>query len=306
MKGTVIKMLDYLLVFLSVVLLAVSFMVQKLYQKKTSDVKDSAVNFNLAAALITFVIFFATNGFTIRFTPYSVIMSFLRSLCGFTYSLLGFAILKRGSVSLYMLFLMSGGMLVPAVWGWLFLGETEKMALRIIGVVIIVCALVISNLGKEKPDKSILLLCTVIFFLNGFVSVTSKLHQVNTTCDAVGTTDFVLITTIFSVVSSIVMKIWYSVRDKEKKREKSAKPKFDRKILLPLILVPVYSAIGGISSYLQLLGAVNLPSSVLYPMITGGTVVLSGIFALICFGEKPSARQWTGIGLCLAGTCFFL
>ena len=299
-------MVDYLLVFLSVVLLAISFMVQKLYQKKTAHLKSSAVDFNLAAALITFVIFFVSNGFRIAFTPYSVIMSLLRSLCGFIYSLLGFVILKRGSVSLYMLFLMSGGMLVPAVWGWLFLGETEKMLPRILGVAIIVGAIIISNLGAKKPDKLLLLICTAVFFLNGFVSVTSKLHQINTTYEAVGTTDFVLITTIFSLASSIAMKIWYAAKEKGECGTVKREIKFDRSLLLPLLLVPLYSAIGGVSSYLQLLGATNLPSSVLYPMITGGTVVLSGIFALICFGEKPSRREWIGMGLCLIGTCLFL
>lgn len=299
-------MLDYLLVFLSVVLLAISFMIQKLYQKSTAHIKDAAVNFNLAAAVITLTIFFISNGFKIAFTPYSVIMSLLRSLCGFIYSLLGFVILKRGNVSLYMLFLMSGGMLVPAVWGWLFLGETEKILLRIIGVAVIVCAIVISNLGAKRPDRMLLLLCTAVFFLNGFVSVTSKLHQINTKYEAVGTTDFVLITGLFSLISSVVMKIWYAVKDKEKHGTRQKIISFDRKFLLPLILVPIYSAIGGISSYLQLIGAENLPSSVLYPMITGGTVVLSGIFALICFGEKPSKGEWIGICLCLLGTCLFL
>jgi drug/metabolite transporter (DMT)-like permease len=41
-------------------------------------------------------------------------------------------------------------------------------------------------------------------------------------------------------------------------------------------------------------------------MITGGSVVLSGVFALIFFGEKLSGREWLSIALCLAGTCMFL
>ena len=104
------------------------------------------------------------------------------------------------------------------------------------------------------------------------------------------------------------MKLW-NMRGKKVLKATAAKGKkqnFNISLLFPLLLVIIYSAIGGISSYLQLVGAKNLPSSVLYPMITGGTVVLSGIFALICFGEKPSRREWIGMGLCLVGTCFFL
>ena len=76
--------------------------------------------------------------------------------------------------------------------------------------------------------------------------------------------------------------------------------------LRTLMLVPLYSAIGTVSSLLQLEGAKNLPASVLYPMITGGTIVLTGLFALLFFGEKLSKRGWIGIGLCLLGTCLFL
>jgi multidrug transporter EmrE-like cation transporter len=76
--------------------------------------------------------------------------------------------------------------------------------------------------------------------------------------------------------------------------------------LRTLLLVPLYSALGTVSSLFQLDGAKNLPASVLYPMITGGTVVLTGLFALLFFGEKLSRRGWAGIVLCLAGTCMFL
>ena len=296
-------MLDYLLVFLSVVFLAASFMVQKLYQKKTVSDSDSAVNFNLYAALITIFIFLTVNGFKLTLTPYSVLIAAVRSLCGFTYSILSFLILKRGSVSMYMLFLMSGGMIVPAVWGWIFLDE-RVLPLRVLGIALIVASIVISNYREEKHDKLFLVLCTAVFFLNGFVSVFSKLHQINP--KAVSTNDFVIISTFCSLVFSIAMKLW-NIKGKGKRSNVPEKKiGFGIVMLLPLLLVVIYSAIGGISSYLQLVGAKNLPSSVLYPMITGGTVVLSGIFALICFGEKPSRREWVGMGLCLVGTCFFL
>ena len=45
------------------------------------------------------------------------------ALCGLAYTVIGFRIMKEGSMALFTLFLMSGGMLVPAVWGWLFLHE---------------------------------------------------------------------------------------------------------------------------------------------------------------------------------------
>ena len=85
--------------------------------------------------------------------------------------------------------------------------------------------------------------------------------------------------------------------------EKAEKKKFH---YLPLLIVLLYSITGGASSVLQLVSAKNLPASVLYPMITGGTTVLSGLFALIFFKEKPTKNEWIGMGLCFVGTCLFL
>jgi multidrug transporter EmrE-like cation transporter len=76
--------------------------------------------------------------------------------------------------------------------------------------------------------------------------------------------------------------------------------------LLPILIILLSTVISNASYFLQLEGAKGLPASVLYPMITGGSVVLSGIFALVFFGEKLSKREWISIALCLAGTCMFL
>ena len=63
------------------------------------------------------------------------------------YIFIGFRIMENGSMSLYTLFLMSGGMTVPYVWGVLFLNE-ELTILRTLGLLSIITAIIISNSGK--------------------------------------------------------------------------------------------------------------------------------------------------------------
>ncbi|MBQ8309495.1 MAG: DMT family transporter [Clostridia bacterium] len=292
-------MWDYILVLSSVALLALGFIIQKIYQKGSKSSNESSIMFSIISACCSIVVLILLNGFSFDITWYSAINSVLRALCGLLYTILGFQIMREGKIAFYMLFLMSGGMLVPAVWGWIFLGEEVK-PLHVIGVAVIVASIVLSNSGTSRPTTKTLLKCCVVFVLNGFASVFSKLHQVNTAYASVGTTEYAMLGTVASLLMSIAL---LSVLVAKNHTQSELRTHFRWRTLL---LVPLYSAIGTVSSLLQLEGARNLPASVLYPMITGGTIVLTGLFALLFFGEKLSRRGWIGIFLCLGGTCLFL
>ncbi len=305
-------MIDYILVFLSVVLLSLGFILQKVYQKQLNNDGSAGAKFNLTSAIFSIILLVILNGFNIEFTWYSFINAFLKTLCGYVYVILGFFIMKRGKMVLYTLFLMSGGMLVPAVWGWIFLNETV-LALRVVGVVIILVAIIIPNIGKQKLDLKTFFLCIAVFILNGFVSVFSKLHQSTVEYETVSTTSYALWSTFISLCMSFIYILFTNGLNSKKKTPSDNcdnAPKKNnlktKKWIIPILIVALYSVVGNISSLLQLEGAKNLPASVLYPMITGGSVVLSGIFALIFFKEKPSKREWIGIFLCLVGTLLFL
>ena len=292
-------MKDYLLVILSVILLAFGFILQKTYQKHIDQSSQSGINFSIISGIFSIIFLILTNGLSVSFTWYSLINASLKSACGIAYTIIGFKIMKEGSVAVYMLFLMSGGMLVPSVWGWLFLGEEPKL-MHIIGLSIILASIIMQNLGKEKPHSKVLLMCCTVFILNGFVSVFSKLHQINTVYDKVPTVDYAMISAVATLVMSLGLKSGLLL-----KKPKQAKSEFKFK-LLPIIIVLSYSILGTLSSVLQLEGAKNLPASMLYPMITGGNIALTGIFALVFFKERLSLRGWLSILLCCIGTCCFV
>jgi drug/metabolite transporter (DMT)-like permease len=291
--------LDYIFVLLAVVLLALGFIIQKIYQRGLESTTEGSVLFSIVSALCSVILLILLDGFSFGISWYSAINSVLRALCGLLYTILGFGIMKEGKVAFYMLFLMSGGMLVPCVWGWLFLDEAVELP-HVIGVAVIVLSIVLSNSGTQRPTRKILFQCSAVFFLNGFVSVLSKLHQVNTTHDAVGTTEYAMLGTVASLLMSAAL---FAALQFKNKSGGGFKQYFKPRSLL---LIPLYSVIGTVSSLLQLEGAKNLPASVLYPMITGGSIILTGLFALLFFGEKLSKRGWAGIILCLGGTCLFL
>ena len=63
---------------------------------------------------------------------------------------------------------------------------------------------------------------------------------------------------------------------------------------------------GGFSYLLQLFGAELLPATVLYPAITGGSILCSALADKLFFKTRLTPLQWFGLLLAVAGTCLFL
>lgn len=287
-------MKDYLLILLATLLLAINFTITKLYQKKSGTAATAGLYFSAACGLFTAVIFFAVNGFRFSFSPFSALMALGMALCVLTYTVIGFRILKEGNMATYTLFLMSGGMVLPYLYGLIFLNEPFSW-LRMAGLAGILFAIVLMNLGSTRLSKSQLFLCAAVFIINGFTSIVTKAHQIDTVHGAVDTSGFVVLAGIAQFLLSSVALLF------ARKKERVALPSVK---MLPLVLCS--AAVSGVSSLLQLGGAKNLPATVLYPFITGGTIIFSTLAGMLCFREKVSLRQWVSILLCFIGTCLFL
>ena len=125
---------------------------QKTFQRRADDPTESGINFSILSGVFSVVILALTNGRVVSFTWFSVIHAILKSACCLAYTIIGFKIMKDANVALYMLFLMSGGMLVPAVWGWLFLGEEPK-GMHILGLIVILVSIIIL-IRLLPPDET--------------------------------------------------------------------------------------------------------------------------------------------------------
>lgn len=292
-------MQNYILVILATVLLAVDFALQKLYQQKCGTGVKAGLTFNAVIGLATAIVFMFINGFQIHFSIYAFLMAMCMSVCQLSYTILGFKVLKAGNMAFYTMFLMTGGMVVPYVFGLLFLDEPFSF-LRIVGLVIIIAAIILSNFNVAKSSSKIIIICVVIFLLNGGCSVSSKLCQTPNPYGSVTPTEFVFMTgAIRFVLCGIALLV---SKHRESKKEHGEKFEFGN--ILPLILCS--AVVSGVSYMLQLIGAANLPATVLYPIVSGGCIIFSTIAGMICFKEKPNMYQRIGVVLCFLGTCLFL
>lgn len=279
-------------------MLAANFVFQKKYQQTAGVSLKTGLIYNAILGVFSAIKFLVINKFHIECSAFSLLMAAIFATVLVLYIIIGFKIMEKGNMALYTLFLMSGGMTVPYIWGVLFLNE-ELTILRTIGLVVIIVAIIISNSGTGKPDKKQILMCIAIFILNGISSVVSKHHQINPVSEMVTPTDFVFLVGIFKAVICscflLVFKNKFKVQDGNK---------LDIKPLLLIIFLA--SLTDGLTYMLQLIGASSLPATVLYPLVTGGCIILTPIAGMLVFREKPSTRQWISVALCFVGTLLFL
>ncbi len=295
-------MKDYLLLILADLFLAVNFAINKIYQKHAGTSFRAGFTFSALTGLFTAVIFFIYNGFQFAVTPFSVLIAVLSSLLGTAYTLLGFRIMRQQGMSLYTLFLMTGGMTVPYLFGLIFLHE-EFSILRTLGLLIIITGVFFSGFGKEKPDRLSIILCIVVFFLNGSVSVVSKLHGVYQHL-AVDPQEYVVLAGLIGFAVAMILR--FIVKDPKETAPRQKEP-FSWKSLLIFALIPAASAlVGGISSVLQLTGAQTIDASLLYPFITGGSIVFSSLTGWLVFREKMTKNILIGVICAFVGTLLFL
>lgn len=299
-------MINYLWILIATVLLAFEFVIQKLYQGKLGTSPRAGFFYNAMYGLFTAVVFFAVGGFKLTFTPFSAIMAFLMTAFAVSYSVIGFRVLKSGGVSIYTMFLMTGGMMIPYIYGITFLNEGVNI-FRIIGLVVIASAVVISSGGIKKTSWTLIAMCSAVFVLNGLVGIVSKQHQVEMVAERFETVDTISFVMFTGVAKFVMCAIAYLITSKTEKKETVGGERVESKALvraLPLTLL--VAAVGGASYFLQLVGASNLPASVLFPCVTGGSIIFSSLAGLAFFKEKPSKAQWLAIAMCFVGTCLFL
>ena len=260
--------MHYLMLVGSAVLSATNFSLNKIYQKLQGISPAAGFGFNSLLGLFTAIVFFVINGFSVDFSFYSFLMSILVNGLAMCYSIIGFRLLKSGTIALYTLFLMSGGMVVPYVFGLFFWNEPFS-ALKTVALILILAGVILSNTNNTKVNSKQIVMCIAVFILNGIVSVISKLHQTEVSFDTVNAIDFVLIGGIFKFIFAGILYL-FAPKNTEKKAEKKG--------YVASVAIIIASAItAGVSYLLQLWGAVSLPATILYPFLTGGTIVLSSL-----------------------------
>lgn len=199
---------------------------------------------------------------------------------------------KKSAYMMLDVFLMLG-VLVPLVFGQLFLNEQVKLTQWLgLGVLLVAAYIMCSynNSIKEKITFSSFLLLMLCGFANGITDFSQKLF-VNQMPN-VPASVFNFYTYVFSAISLAVA--FFLTKGKEESKGKS-----DLKKIVGYILVMAICLFG--NSYFKTLAAERLDSVLLYPLNQGASLILSSVMSVVLFREKMTVKGIVGIATAFLG-----
>ena len=289
-------MIYYILTLIAAIGTAGNFAVTKVYQKEMVSGVREGVIFNIFVGLFSGIIFFAASGFRLEFTAFSLIMAILFTLFVGSYTVIGFKIMSIGSMTVYTVFLMLGGAVVPYLYGIAFWGETVNLQ-KIAALLLVILAVWLNASGgkEQKQSAKFLLLCFAVFLLNGGTSVVSKAHQIEKIYPTISAQEFVVLKDFARFVCFSLFLPFC----KKSENTHRLSPKMYAVMLLSAI------ASGG-GYFLQLVCASYMPATILYPMVTCGTIAAAAAFDRICFGERLNKRTGLSVIACMAALALFV
>ena len=294
------------MISIAVFTIGIQFIIEKLFQSKQIKNISNILLYQFFVGLFMAVLFLAINGFKVSFTWFSFIMVALYSLFSM-YTVLGLVAIKYGKLSIYTMFLLIGGMLIPYLYGVFFLDE-ELTIYRIIGIIVILGSLIVNSLfsdNKEevKTKKIFWVLCMIIFFLNAGISIVSKEHQIN--INAIETNSFIFWSGSFKAFYSGIGLLIFLLFIKSKNSvEESTNLLGNTK--LTIMYAFIFVIVAGISTFCLLEAAKTLPATAQYPFVSGGTTVVTAVFARVFFKEKINKIQIFALLFLFIGTILFL
>ena len=274
----------YGLITVSVLLFGGNFALNRNYQKGMGSGFFPAFFLSALSALAGILALFPINGFRFEFGWFPLGMALATTANSLTLTFCGLKTLGRVNLSLYSLFLMLGGMILPSVAGILWFEEPMTWA-KGVCYLLILAALWITV--ERSEIKGGLPYYAGVFLLNGASGVLTKIYR-DATLPKISDSGYSLLCAccVFAVGGALALAFY---------------PQYRKKV--PAV-PPLFGFGGGLlnqlANYLLLISLIHVPASVQYPMITGGVMIVSTVLA--CFTkDRPTKRQWLAVGLSFVG-----
>ena len=283
--------LYYTLVIISTILFSLQFLFTQRFQETSGTGMKPTLVFSLYKSLVIILMMLLISGFKIQFSWFSLLMATVYAVSSMAmsyYSLKAFAV---ANLSVYSVFSMLGGMILPFFLGVLFFDEGDKLVFKIICCALIVVA-VLLNVKSGKQDKKALFYYFAVFVLNGMSGVISKLHQ-SSSLSPVDSSSFMLWSAVVTVVLSAA---WLLIAYRQI-------PLIKGKNIFFVTGYGVFNGLGNLFLLIALSGENGLPASVQYPLVTGGVMVCSTIISTIR-KEKLTFREYIATFIALLASIF--
>lgn len=276
----------YLLLFLSVFIDTLKNIYYNSFSGKVLKADCDAVLFN-AVCGVGSVIFFVCTGCGFKISAFSAAWAAVFAVVTALAQYFSLMAMSSGSMSYSVLFTYLG-MIIPALFGVAVYGQ-RITPLQLVGFLLMPVTFYLSGGIKkgEKVNARWFAFAFGSFVMWGLVGVIQQIHQ---NSEYVGERNvfllysFVFMTLIFAVIYAIMPKCGKNYKIKSKATPPS------------VITGVIIGAVNLINLYLS----GKLPSIIVFPVLNGGVIVLSGLAALVLFKEKLTAERYVGLAVGLA------
>lgn len=273
--------MDYVLLALTALTVACQNITKKLFSKK------SAVGVFFYSGMISMfaMLFFVVINDDWTFHPEQLGYSFGFAVSYIGFTLFGVLAMKEGSLAKTAL-VMSSSLLIPTFYGFLFLNEPVSIAL-LVGLCLLLIALWLINYVKESSGATWkwVIYAFLAFAGAGMCSVVQRMQ--NDTFGAEGKNLFMILALAMVTVILFVVALF-----SEPERQN-----FGNIVRKGLPLAALCGSFSGLCNMLVMYLNPRVAASVLFPVISGGGVVIAFLYAVIVLKEKFTLWQKVGYAL---------
>lgn len=274
---------SYILVSIAVVMYGFMFFTSSEYQKNCGNSLRAALVYSLCTYTTGFVILFIINKFRFELTVFSVLISLAAAVNLLIYSFCSMKSLGKINLSLYSVFAMLGGMMLPSIIGILVYGEELTVGKLICYSILIVALFMTVEKGGAKGGYGYY---AGIFICNGMSGVFAKIYESAPYNKASESGYSVQIALWVIVLSSILLAF-----------NKGEKIKINKKAIACTVGGGLLSNVGNL---LQLIGLADMPASIQFPFVTGGTMIVSTVICAFT-PNKPKKKEIASVIVSFAG-----
>lgn len=282
-------MIYYLLLIIATILFAFQFFFNQQFQRLRGNTLEASLTFSTYVHIVICIAMLCINGFRWRWSWFSAGMALIRAVMDVTFGYCSIQALACANLSVYSTFSMLGGMLLPFAYGVAFAGESFTLP-KFLCCLLISLALFLTVQPGKHSRKSVFYYFAV-FTLNGLYGVVAALHQKMPEL-AVDSQSFSAISSLFTVIIAVGISM---IKLKNFPVLKKPEIKF----------AGLFGIFCGTGNLLLLIALKQVNASVQYPIVTGGTMVMSTVICLLR-KEKLTKRDVVATVIAFAATILII
>lgn len=280
-------------------LFSVQFVFNDVYQRGEGANVVTAMLFSGLTGIAGIIMLVLTNGGAFQYSLFSMLLAFLSAAKNVLSAYLSIMVLSRANLSVYSLYSMLGGMLLPFGYAILFCGEPLTWQ-KCVCTVLVMGALLLGLRGKDSaPEEkrqqgSPLPWYLGVFVMNGLSGVFSTIHQ-RAGEIAVSASAYSLMERVWGLLIVAFVLLVCRSRGQAIRLQKP---------LRSIGSTVGFGVITTLANLILLIALLHVDASIQYPIVTGGVIVLSLMWDWI-LGKKPN-RYAVGAAMVSFGGLIFL